>query len=187
MREYSQTFTARASDIDELGHVNNAVWVRWVQDLATAHWAVAASAATWALPALVVEGEREKFDAFAAGTAALAASGTVALELALARLPTVICYRLNPLTVALYRRFMRVRYANLVNLMLDRMSAPELLQEDCRPDLLHRELARLLDDPAARAAQIADVAAVSAWLGEGEVPPSRRAAQAVLDCVMKGM
>jgi acyl-CoA thioester hydrolase len=44
MREHSQTFTARASDIDELGHVNNAVWVRWVQDLATAHWAVAASA-----------------------------------------------------------------------------------------------------------------------------------------------
>lgn len=44
MRQYEQTFTARASDIDELGHVNNAVWVRWVQDLATAHWAVAASA-----------------------------------------------------------------------------------------------------------------------------------------------
>jgi acyl-CoA thioester hydrolase len=44
MRDYSQTFTARAADIDELGHVNNAVWVRWVQDLATAHWAVAASA-----------------------------------------------------------------------------------------------------------------------------------------------
>jgi acyl-CoA thioester hydrolase len=44
MREYFQIFTARASDIDELGHVNNAVWVRWVQDLATAHWAVAASA-----------------------------------------------------------------------------------------------------------------------------------------------
>ena len=43
MREYSQTFTARAADIDELGHVNNAVWVRWVQDLATAHWAAAAT------------------------------------------------------------------------------------------------------------------------------------------------
>ena len=148
--------------------------------------AVAAAAASWDLPALVVEGEQEKFDAFAAGTAALAASGTVSLELALARLPVVICYRLNPLTVALFRRFMRVRYANLVNLMLDRMSAPELLQEDCRPDLLHRELARLLDDPAARAAQIADVASVSAWLGEGDVPPSRRAARAVLDCINQG-
>ncbi len=44
MRQYEQSFIARAGDIDELGHVNNAVWVRWVQDLATAHWAVAASA-----------------------------------------------------------------------------------------------------------------------------------------------
>lgn len=158
-----------------------------VPTVPTVRDAVAAAAASWDLPALVVEGEGEKFDAFAAGTAALAASGTVSLELALARLPAVICYRLNPLTVALFRRFMRVRYANLVNLMLDRMSAPELLQEDCRPDLLHRELARLLDDPAARAAQIADVASVSAWLGEGETPPSRRAARAVLDCVEKGI
>lgn len=43
MRQHDQTFTARAGDIDELGHVNNAVWVRWVQDLATAHWALAAT------------------------------------------------------------------------------------------------------------------------------------------------
>jgi len=43
MREYQTRFTACPADIDELGHVNNAVWVRWVQDLATAHWAVAAS------------------------------------------------------------------------------------------------------------------------------------------------
>lgn len=45
MRHFEQSFTARESDIDELGHVNNAVWVRWVQDLAIAHWAVAATPA----------------------------------------------------------------------------------------------------------------------------------------------
>jgi acyl-CoA thioester hydrolase len=45
MRQFEQNFTARAGDIDELGHVNNAVWVRWVQDLATAHWAAAATPA----------------------------------------------------------------------------------------------------------------------------------------------
>lgn len=44
MRQLEKSFTARAVDIDELGHVNNAVWVRWVQDLATAHWAAAATA-----------------------------------------------------------------------------------------------------------------------------------------------
>ncbi|MFM9865352.1 MAG: acyl-CoA thioesterase [Micropepsaceae bacterium] len=45
MRQFEQTFTASAADIDELGHVNNAVWVRWVQDLATAHWTAAATPA----------------------------------------------------------------------------------------------------------------------------------------------
>jgi acyl-CoA thioester hydrolase len=44
MRSYSTTITARAEDIDELGHVNNAVWVKWIQDVAVAHWAVAAPA-----------------------------------------------------------------------------------------------------------------------------------------------
>lgn len=142
--------------------------------------AVAAATADWPLPVILLEGDGEKFDAFAAATAALAASGTVSLELALARLPAVICYRVHPLTHAVVRRLVRVSYANLVNLMLNRMSTPELLQDDCRPDLLHREIARLLDDPAARAAQIADVAHVAAWLGEGDVPPSERAARAVL-------
>ena len=45
MRQFEQSFTALSTDIDELGHVNNAVWVRWVQDLATAHWAAAATPA----------------------------------------------------------------------------------------------------------------------------------------------
>lgn len=41
---YRQTFTARPADIDELGHVNNTVWVRWVQEIATAHWRSVAAA-----------------------------------------------------------------------------------------------------------------------------------------------
>jgi acyl-CoA thioester hydrolase len=44
MRSYSTKITARAEDIDELGHVNNAVWVKWIQDVAVAHWAEAAPA-----------------------------------------------------------------------------------------------------------------------------------------------
>lgn len=42
---FTREFTARPEDIDELGHVNNAVWVRWVQDIAGAHWAAVAPAA----------------------------------------------------------------------------------------------------------------------------------------------
>ncbi|WP_298372150.1 lipid-A-disaccharide synthase [Azospirillum sp.] len=154
-----------------------------VPTVATVRDRVAAALADWPLRTILVEGDAAKHDAFAAAEAALAASGTVALELALARLPSVIAYRLNPITVALYRRLIRVKYVNLVNLMLDRMLVPELLQEDCRPDHLARAFGRLLDDPQARQAQIDGVAEVARWLGQGDVPPSERAARVVLDIV----
>ncbi|WP_028965690.1 acyl-CoA thioesterase [Sphingomonas phyllosphaerae] len=41
---FTRTFTAQPADIDELGHVNNAVWVRWIQELSVAHWAAIAPA-----------------------------------------------------------------------------------------------------------------------------------------------
>ncbi|CAO3400369.1 lipid-A-disaccharide synthase [Azospirillum sp. 11R-A] len=154
-----------------------------VPTVATVHDRVAAAIADWPVRTLLVEGDTEKYDAFAAAEVALAASGTVALELALARLPTVIAYRLNPVTVALYRRLIRVKYVNLVNLMLDRMLVPELLQQDCRPDRLAAELGRLLDNPEARQVQIDGVAEVARWLGQGDIPPSERAARAILDVV----
>lgn len=157
--------------------------VALVPTVATVRDRVAAAIADWPIRTILVEGDAEKYDAFAAAEAALAASGTVSLELALARLPTVIAYRLNPMTVALYRRLIRVKYVNLVNLMLDRMLVPELLQQDCRPDKLATELGRLLDDPAARQAQVAGVVEVARWLGQGETPPSERAARTILDVV----
>ncbi len=138
---------------------------------------------SWPIPVTVVEGDVDKYDAFAASTAALAASGTVALELALARLPAVIAYRIHPLTYRLYRRLIKVKYANLVNIMLDRMLVPELLQHDCVPDKLEAAVDRLLTDAAARQAQIDGVAEVAHWLGQGDTPPSRRAAEVVLGVI----
>ena len=75
--------------------------------------------------ALIVEGEAEKYDAFAAANAALAASGTVSLELAMARVPSIIGYRLSPLTAMVARRLIRVKYASIVNIILDREAMPE--------------------------------------------------------------
>lgn len=154
-----------------------------VPTVATVADTVRAALADWPVRTLVVEGDAAKYDAFAAAEAAVAASGTVALELALAGLPSVISYRVNPVTAALVRRLVRVKYVNLVNLMLDRMLVPELLQQDCRSDTVAAALARLLDDPAARQEQIDGVADVAAWLGRGGPPPSERAARAILDAV----
>ena len=73
---------------------------------------------------VVVAAEDQKYDSFAAADVALAASGTVALELAMAGTPTIVTYRVSGLTAWLVRRMMRVRYANLVNILLDREVVP---------------------------------------------------------------
>lgn len=147
---------------------------------------VAAAVAGWPVPALALRGRVEKYDAFAAADAALAASGTVALELALAALPNVVAYRLSPATAMIARRLLKVKWVNLVNILLDRAAVPELLQDDCRPDRLAAAVASLLEDPAARAAQRAGLAEAMRRLGLGGDSPSRRAADLVLATIAKG-
>jgi lipid-A-disaccharide synthase len=144
---------------------------------------VAASARDWKLPAIVLTDTGEKFDAFAAATAALAASGTVALELALSRTPAVIAYRINPLSAFVARRLIRVSHAALPNIIAGHTVMPELIQQDCQPDRLVAAIERLLGDPAARQVQQVAVDDVAILLGKGGAPPSRRAAAAVLEAI----
>jgi lipid-A-disaccharide synthase len=143
--------------------------------------AQAAEAAAIALgvPAAVVVDPAAKRDAFAASDAALAASGTVAVELAVTGTPAVIAYRARPLTAAIVRRLIKVKYASLVNLLLDRAATPELIQENCRPEKLAEALDRLLTDPAARAAQRAAYGEALAMLAVDGLPSDRAAAVAL--------
>lgn len=144
---------------------------------------VGRAAEAWPLPAVVVRDAAEKYDAFAAGTVALAASGTVLLELGLARLSTVVAYRVHPVTAAVVRRLLRVRYAALANIILDREAVPEFIQERCRPELLADAVGMLLADPVARARQVSEVSLALACLGGDDQPPSQRAARTVLEAI----
>jgi len=113
---------------------------------------------------------------------ALCASGTVTLEAAAAGLPLVACYRVQPLSAAIARRLIRVRYVTLVNLLADRAVVPELIQENCTPPKLAAALRQLLDDPAAGERQRTGFAEALARLAvEGR--PSDRAAGVVLDAI----
>jgi lipid-A-disaccharide synthase len=147
---------------------------------------VCAAAAHFPLPTVVVEAD-EKYDAFAASDVALAASGTVVLELAVADVPTVMTYRVAPLSAWVARRMVRVRFASLVNLVLDREAIPEMIQERSEPTQVAAELARLLESPDARTRQrkaFAEV--VRALKPVGSMLPSERAAAVVLDLARRG-
>lgn len=123
----------------------------------------------------------EKRAAFAAADAALAASGTVALELAAAATPHAVAYDASWLTRQIARRMLRTARVNLVNIVTDSDTVPERLGPDCRPDRLAADMLRLLGDPAARAAQIRAMDAAMDALGRGGPAPGLRAARSVLD------
>ncbi len=138
--------------------------------------------ADWQVPVLVLEDRAERFDAYAASRLAIAASGTVSLEAALARLPLITIYRTGPVTAWLARRLIKVPHVNLVNLILGRPAVPELLQEDCHPERIAATATRLLEDEGLRADQQAALAEATARLGARDGrPPSQCAAARVLE------
>lgn len=141
---------------------------------------VRALTASWAVPVMIVVGDQDKYDAFAASRAALACSGTVALELALARLPAAIAYKANALTFFIARRLLKTKYASLVNIMHNKMVVPEYIQEHCTAEKLTAITDLLIRDDAARQRQISGLGDVAAWLGQGQFVPSERAAETVL-------
>ncbi len=137
----------------------------------------------WPTPLHILESEEEKFAAFDAADVALAASGTVTAELALARTPMVVAYRVGGLTYALAHRLMTVPHMTLINILLDRRAVPEFKQYEAVPDVLAAEVEKLFRDPAARTTQIAAMDQFAHALGEGGEAPSLRAAKILLDFI----
>jgi lipid-A-disaccharide synthase len=137
----------------------------------------------WPAPLHILESDADKYAAFDAARAALAASGTVTTELALAGTPMVVAYRLGALTYALVRPFVRVDYITLANILLDRAAIPELIQGKCTGEALTQASLPLLCNEAARKNQKRDLSEAMAKLGLGGEPPSLRAARALLGFV----
>jgi lipid-A-disaccharide synthase len=147
------------------------------------------AAEAWPVQPVIITDIADKHDAYAAASAALTKSGTSTLELALAGVPMAVTYRVNPLTAAIARRLIRVKYVAMVNLLAQREAVPELLQQDCTPEKLAATVERLLSDPAVVLAQRLAFKEVVARLAAPAGTPAEAAAQevlAVLDDVARG-
>src|SRR5580704_18023087 len=145
----------------------------------TAHWPVQ--------PQIVVD-PKEKWAAFRKARAALAASGTVTLELALAGVPTAAAYRV-PLIEEIVARLMRMPEIStivLANLVLGEKIVPEFLQRDCTPEKLADALIPLISDTAERRRQIEAFGRLDPIMGIGSRTPSTQAAAIVADVARRG-
>jgi lipid-A-disaccharide synthase len=145
--------------------------------------AVAARVAAWPFPAHLVQ-EDEKYAAMKAATVALATSGTVSTELALAGAPMVIGYRFQPLSYAIMKPFFTGKYATLFNHAAGEEIARELIQTDATPENFAKEVGRLLDSPELRREQAARQTAALDLMGRGAADPSDLAADAVLRVIV---
>jgi lipid-A-disaccharide synthase len=154
-----------------------------VPTVATVSATVAQVVRSWHGSPIVVSRPEAKYDAFAASRAALAASGSVTLELALAKLPMVTAYRLNPITEKFLKRALKVRQVNLVNLLLGKPLVAELLGPNCTPERLAAALAELITDERVRAGHRQGYVEAMRRLEAGGVSPSLRAADQILEIV----
>ena len=140
---------------------------------------------SWKIEPRIVIGEQDKRAAFRIARAALAKSGTVTLELAIAGVPTVAAYRVGGIEAAVLMRLISVHTVILANLVLGENVMPEFLQTDCTPDNLARALRPLLADTPERARQLDAFGKLDAVMSTGKTP-SICAADIVLATMRKG-
>lgn len=147
---------------------------------------VAAATRAWPIPPRIVTGTEEKNAAFRGARAALAASGTVTLELALARIPHVAAYRIPAWEGWIVRMTALVNSVILPNLILGENVVPEFLQSRCTAENLGAALVEILNHGPERERQIEAFRRLDAILGTGDALPRARAAKAVLDLLARG-
>ena len=135
----------------------------------------------WDFPAHIISDETDKWRAFKLARAALAASGTVTLELALAGTPIVVGYRVDRLIAPFLRRMIKAPTIILPNLVLGEQAFTEYVQEDCTPAKLAAALAEIIADGPARAAQLAALARIPGLMALAQGTPSEAAAAIVLE------
>jgi lipid-A-disaccharide synthase len=148
--------------------------------------AVTEALGAWPVQPRVVVGEQEKRAAFRIAHAALAKSGTVTLELALAGVPMVTAYRTGSTEAWILRRAINVNSVILANLVIGDNIVPEFLQQDCTPEKLSRALRDVVDDSPLRRKQVEAFAKIDGIMSTGNQPPSARAADIVLATMRKG-
>ena len=147
--------------------------------------AVAEGLKSWPVQPRIVMGEQEKRAAFRIARAALAKSGTVTLELALAGVPMVTAYRTGAVEAWILLRVIDVKSVILANLVVGENVVPEFLQQECNPETLAMALHEILGDTPLRRRQTEAFARIDAIMSTGNQSPGVRAADIVLATLRK--
>jgi lipid-A-disaccharide synthase len=132
------------------------------------------------IPCRIILGQSERYSAFKASTFALAASGTVSLELTAFGTPHVITYRFGYVSNKVLKRFAGTKYANLINILADKFIIPEFVLENCREELITPKVLELMQHPDKAEKQMKEAFQYLLKLKPADSLPSEKAASVVL-------
>jgi len=133
---------------------------------------------------VILTTEQDKVSAFNSANLALAKSGTNTLEISLHRLPMIVTYKTGFLTYLIIRILVKVKFANLINIISNREIIPEMLQFNCQKNKLAAKLEELILNPDLCKKQIEESKMALKMLGiDAKETPSNKAAKAVLNLI----
>jgi len=133
------------------------------------------------IPHQVILGQYERYAAFQASVFALAASGTVSLELTACGTPHIIAYKFGYVSNKVFKHFAGSKYANLINIFADQFVIPEFLLENCREPLITPIVLDLMQHPDKAKAQVDEARQYLQKFKPGDMMPSEKAAEVVLE------
>ncbi len=131
---------------------------------------------------LVINTQKERYQAARLAKFAIAASGTVALELAIINVPHIVCYKVPKLTAWIAKHFTNIKYINLTNILLDKQIIPELIQEECNKNKILKLSHELMDEKSElHIKEKKGFEELKIKLGVGKLNPSQKAAEIILE------
>lgn len=135
---------------------------------------------------IILDDGAQKHAAYAASDVALVKSGTGSFEVAIAGCPMVIAYKVSYLSHKLIKMMIKIKYANLINIISNAEIIPELLQNNCTAANIERHISKILNDPKHKELQLQKSKSILEQLGiNGNKSPSQKAADAVIKFLHK--
>ncbi len=116
----------------------------------TIYYYIFSETKNWKYEPIIVRGKQNRYDAFMASNASLCISGTAVLELAVAKVPTVVAYKISKLSYMIAKHFVKIKNVTLPNIIMGKTIIPEFIQDDCNAQNLTKSLIKVITDKKCR-------------------------------------
>lgn len=136
----------------------------------TSHNFIINEVAKWNIKPLIITTKQDRYDAFVASKAVLSISGTAVLEIAVAKTPVIVAYKLSPLSYMIAKRLVKIKNVSLPNIIMGKQIVPEFIQEKCNTTLLSKELKKILTNKQYRDGMVKNLEEMNKKITQKKAP-----------------